>query len=76
MLTYWNEYPLKFEYSRKSKSVESRHCMSTHVLLGGFLGDKDALTAWIQEKANNWAEAVKELASATKYYPKTAYYLF
>jgi hypothetical protein len=34
-----------------------------HRYLGGFLGDKDALTAWIQEKANNWAEAVKELAS-------------
>jgi hypothetical protein len=40
-----------------------------HRYLGGFLGDKDTLTTWIQEKAHNWAEAVKELASAAKNYP-------
>jgi hypothetical protein len=37
-----------------------------HHYLGGFLGEKDALTAWLQGKAHNWAEAVKELASAAK----------
>jgi hypothetical protein len=29
--------------------------------------------AWIKEKAHNWAEAVKELASAAKNYPQTVY---
>jgi hypothetical protein len=42
--------------------------------LGGFLGEEDALKAWIQGKTHNWAEAVKELASAAnKNYPQTAY---
>jgi hypothetical protein len=46
---------------------------SGHRYLGGFLSEKDALTAWIQEKAHIWAEAVKELASVAKNYPQTAY---
>ncbi len=44
-----------------------------HRYLGGFIADKDALTAWIQGKTHTWAEAVKELASAAKNYPQTAY---
>jgi hypothetical protein len=41
--------------------------------LGGFIGERDAIDIWIQEKVVNWADAVEELASVAGKYPQTAY---
>jgi hypothetical protein len=56
-----------------AKSTFFVEAITGHRYLGGFLGEKDALKAWIRGKAHNWALAIKELASAAKYYRQTTY---
>jgi hypothetical protein len=44
-----------------------------HRYLGGYIGEKESLDLWIQEKVSNWTEAVKELASVADIFPQSAY---
>jgi hypothetical protein len=41
--------------------------------LGGFIGEREALDIWIQEKVVKWADAVEVLATVAVDYPQSAY---
>ena len=41
--------------------------------LGSFIGELDACDEWIQEKINDWAWAMKELAAMAMAFPQLAY---
>jgi hypothetical protein len=46
--------------------------MGSHYL-GGFIGEDDALHAWLHEKTKTWEEAVGDLASVAPNFPQAAY---
>jgi hypothetical protein len=41
--------------------------------LGGFIGEDEALRAWLRVKTEAWEEAVSDLASVAPNFPQTAY---
>jgi hypothetical protein len=41
--------------------------------LGGFIGEDDALRAWLTRKTEAWSEAVNDLASVAPNFPQAAY---
>ena len=44
-----------------------------HCLLGGFIGDKPSLVAWLQPKIAAWEGGIRKLAKVARRYPQTAY---